>query len=213
MAPGPAEFPGFAAIVLAGGQGERLGGADKPGLRIGGRSMLATVVGVAVSAGAQAVVVVGPRRPGLGPLVRFTSEQPPGAGPVPALRAGLRLVTASWLLLLAADLPFLRAEHLRALVEAASRADGRESAGSAVLADPSGSAQWLVSAWRTADLRAALAGYRGDSLHGVLAPLRPAEVTIATGGGPPPWLDCDTPGDLAMALEWVRREETDEHAV
>ena len=188
------------AVVLAGGRGERLGGADKPGLVIGGRSVLGTVAAAATAVGARSVVVVGPARPGLGLAVRFTSERPPGSGPVLALRAGLRLVTEPWLLLLAADLPFLRSEHLCALLDAGA------SAGSAVLADDTGAAQWLASVWRTADLRAAVAGYRGDSLRGVLAPLRPVQVTLSAAGGPPPWLDCDTPSDLAMAQDWARRE-------
>ncbi len=192
-------MPEFAAVVLAGGRGERLGGADKPGLLIGDRSLLAAVVGAATAAGAQSVVVVGPARPGLGPgQAQFTSERPPGSGPVPALRAGLHLVTEAWLLLLAADLPFLRSEHLCALLDAAA------SAGSAVLADDTGAAQWLASAWRTADLRGAVAGYLGDSLRGVLAPLHPVQVTLPADGGPPPWLDCDTPSDLAAARRWAR---------
>jgi molybdenum cofactor guanylyltransferase len=35
---------GYAAIVLAGGEGRRLGGPGKPGLAVGGRSMLARVL-------------------------------------------------------------------------------------------------------------------------------------------------------------------------
>jgi molybdopterin-guanine dinucleotide biosynthesis protein A len=111
---------------------------------------------------------------------------------VPALRAGLLLVTEPWLLLLAADLPFLRDAHLRELVAAAGQAGG------AALVDDDGREQWLVSCWRADDLRTALAAYRGHSLGGLLGPLRPAEVSWPAGQAAP-WLDCDTPEDLAAA--------------
>jgi molybdopterin-guanine dinucleotide biosynthesis protein A len=134
--------------------------------------------------------------------IDFTTERPPGAGPVPALRAGLLLVTEPWLLLLAADLPFLRDSHLRELVAAARQSGG------AMLVDDHARAQWLVSCWRADALRTALAGYRGGSLGGLLGPLRGAELTRAglagaglaiPAGQAPPWLDCDTPEDLAAA--------------
>jgi molybdopterin-guanine dinucleotide biosynthesis protein A len=206
----------LAALVLAGGLARRLGGADKPGIAIGGRPMVTAVAAAAAGAGATHLVVVGPPRPGLaGDLaaqgyavaVEFTTEQPPGAGPVPALRAGLRLVTAPWMFLLAADLPFLRDSHLRALLTAAR---GQRASG-AMLVDDQGRPQWLASCWRAADL-AALAGYQGSSLGGVLGPLRPVEVILASDQAPP-WLDCDTPQDVAAAraLGTDRREADDEH--
>ncbi|NUW41709.1 molybdenum cofactor guanylyltransferase [Nonomuraea rhodomycinica] len=110
---------GYDAVVLAGGEARRLGGADKPGLVVGGRTLLERVAG-AVS-GAGRVVVVGPARdlPG----VVFTQEDPPGGGPVPALRAGLREVTAPRVVLLAADLPFLTPPHISALLAAADAPD------------------------------------------------------------------------------------------
>jgi len=198
------------AVVLAGGRAHRLGGADKPGVRISGRSLLATVASAAIGAGARRVVIVGPPRPDLiaevvdggADRIEFTSEQPPGAGPVPALRAGLELVTQPRLVLLAADLPFLRDAHVRALVAAA---DG--PAGGAILVDGQGHPQWLVSCWRTESLRSALDGYQGSSLGGLLGPLRPAEVAIgADGGQPPPWLDLDTREDVAEALALARQD-------
>jgi molybdopterin-guanine dinucleotide biosynthesis protein A len=197
---GEREDQSIAAVVLAGGQARRLGGADKPGISIGGRTLVSLVVDAAAQAGAGRIVVVGPSRPGLatpGATIEFTRERPPGGGPVPALRAGLRLVTESWLLLLAADVPFLRARHLRALLLAA-RPSGR-----AVLADDHGRPQWLCGCWRAADLRLAMTGYLGGSLRGALEPLRPVLVGIeVTATEPPPWLDCDSPPDIAAARAW-----------
>jgi molybdopterin-guanine dinucleotide biosynthesis protein A len=196
--------------VLAGGRARRLGGADKPAIEVGGRTLLGAVTTAAASAGASHLVLVGPARPELAtalpgdPHVEFTTERPPGAGPVPALRAGLALVIEPWLLLLAADLPFLRDSHLRELVAAAEH-----SHAGALLVDGRDRPQWLVSCWRTACLRTALAGYEGSSLGGLLGPLRAREVAVPAGNAPP-WLDCDTPEDVAGARALTRGSETDD---
>ena len=127
--------------MLAGGCASRLGGADKPALVVGERSLLASVVSAAAGAGARLVVVVGPPRPGLvlaaGGL-REVREEPPGSGPVPALRRGLAEVAAPWVLVLAADLPFIRAGHLTSLLAAAA---GTRPAAAAILADDTGRPQ------------------------------------------------------------------------
>jgi molybdopterin-guanine dinucleotide biosynthesis protein A len=202
--------PQFDAIILAGGRGARLGGADKPGLVVGSSTMAATAARAAVTAGAGQIILVGPDRPDVtavtgagagraGGLV-VTREDPPGAGPVPALRAGLAEAGARWVAVLAADLPFLRGDQLRRLLAAAC---GSSSAG-AVIADESGAAQWLAGCWRTDRLRAALAAYQGSSLRGLLGPLRPVLVQDAgPRDGPSPWLDCDTPSELAAARAWL----------
>ncbi|HEX3489758.1 MAG TPA: NTP transferase domain-containing protein [Streptosporangiaceae bacterium] len=196
--------PDLDAVILAGGRASRLDGADKPGLVVGSQSLAAAVAGAAVQAGARRVILVGPRRPGLasvappGGLV-FTREAPPGAGPVPALRAGLSQARAPWVAVLAADLPFLRAIHLRSILDAATEA-GR----GAVLADDTGRAQWLTGCWALADLQAALAVYPGASLGGLLGPLEPVLVRCPPAAGePPPWLDCDTQAELAAARAWT----------
>ena len=185
----------FGIIILAGGRGSRLGGQDKPGLVVGKRTLLGSVVAAGTAAGARQVIVVGPERPGLD-RVSFVSEQPPGTGPVPALRRGLAEAPPPWVAVLAADLPFLREAHLGALVAAAAGQHG------AVLVDGAGRPQWLAGCWRTGILRRAAASYRGTSLQGLLSPLSPVLVSVAPAPGePPPWLDCDTPEDLRRARE------------
>jgi molybdopterin-guanine dinucleotide biosynthesis protein A len=139
--------------------------------------------------------------------VEFTCEQPQFAGPVAALAAGLGVVRDRWVLLLAADLPFLRPGHLRAVAEAAERASG-----GAVLLDDEGRHQWLTSCWPAGTLREAMAGYAGRSLGGLLGPLSPAPVRLEcatpdSGDAGPPWLDCDTPEDLAAARRLARLQE------
>ena len=202
--------PDFDVVILAGGRGTRLGGADKPGLVVGSSTMAAAVLGAAVAAGARQVVLVGPPRADLArisaPLpggLTVVREDPPGTGPVPALRVGLAPVRAPWVAVLAADLPFLRGEQLRALLDVAS---GGQPAG-AVMADAGGAAQWLAGCWRTAGLRSALLEYRGSSLRGLFGPLHPVLISQATPSSePPPWLDCDTPAELAAARLAAARE-------
>jgi molybdopterin-guanine dinucleotide biosynthesis protein A len=184
-------------MILAGGRGSRLGGHDKPGLVVGDRTLIGSVVAAGTAAGARQVIVVGPQRPGLDG-VSFVGEQPPGAGPVPALRRGLAEASEPWVAVLAADLPFLRAAHLGALLRAAAGHHG------AVLVDDAGRPQWLVGCWRTGALRHAAAGYDGTSLRGLLGPLTPVLVSLMPAPGePPPWLDCDTPDDLRRARGWL----------
>ncbi|HZB32717.1 MAG TPA: DUF6457 domain-containing protein [Streptosporangiaceae bacterium] len=196
--PGAGPVTPYDAVILAGGAARRLGGIDKPGALVGGRPLVVTVA--AAVPGAGRLVVVGPPRPEL-PDAIAVREEPPGAGPVPALRAGLAEVTASWTLLLAADLPFLRPAHVADLLTAAGAAGAVDSAG-AVLVDDAGKDQWLAGAWRTERLRRALRGYAGASLRGVLAPLAPVRVRLPAGDRPP-WYDCDTTRDLAMARRRV----------
>ncbi|MQA84632.1 MAG: NTP transferase domain-containing protein [Streptosporangiales bacterium] len=185
----------YDAVLLAGGGAKRLGGVDKPGLELGGRTLVERVAEAA--AGARRLILVGPSRPRLSRAI-VTRERPPGAGPVPALRAGLAHVQAAWVAVLAADLPFLVAAHIDALRTAA-----REHAG-AVLLDGSGREQWLTGVWRTAALRAALDAYDGVSLRGLLGPLRPERLALRVSeGAPPPWLDCDTIGDVTSAKGWM----------
>ena len=204
----------FDTLILAGGRAARMGGADKAGLAVGAAPMLVSVARAAAAAGTSRLILVGPPRPG--PIeddlallaagrtgwLTWVQEEPPGSGPVAGLRCGLAEATAAWVVLLATDLPFLTAAHLTALVMARPQAVG------VVAADTAGHSQWLTSCWHTSVLKSALTAYGGNSLHGVLEPLNPATIRLeATVGDPPPWLDCDTPDDLATARRARSRVE------
>jgi molybdopterin-guanine dinucleotide biosynthesis protein A len=204
----------FDAVVLAGGQATRAGGIDKPAQVVGKQPLLAAVTSAAVAAGAGKVIVVGPERAGLLPVgqeSRFTvvREDPPGSGPVAALRTGLATVTAPLAAVLAADLPFLRAHHLALLLAAVSSSNT-----GVLLVDDTGRQQWLAGCWRTAALREGLASYQGRSLHGLMDPLGPVLLHYPRAAGEPPaWLDCDTVEDLARAREWEQKlERVHEHS-
>ncbi|MFF3450782.1 NTP transferase domain-containing protein [Streptomyces sp. NPDC002667] len=105
---------GYDAVVLAGGAARRLGGEDKPGVRVGGRTLLDRVLAACADA-TRTVVVAGPR-PTARP-VAWAREDPPGGGPLAALDAGLRLTEAPHVLVLSADLPFLEEKTVRRLLD------------------------------------------------------------------------------------------------
>lgn len=195
----------FAAIVLAGGAGRRLGGPAKPALPVGGRSMLGRVLGAV--ADAAPVVVVGKAPVDLPATVRATLEDPPGSGPVSAVAAGMALLphAADHVAVLAADLPFLTPQAMgdlrRRLID--STVDG------VLYVDADGRRQFLCGVWHAAPLRAAIdrlstgRGVAGASMRALLTDLDVREVAW-TEPGPPPWFDCDTDEDLRQAEEWAR---------
>ncbi|MFJ9980373.1 NTP transferase domain-containing protein [Streptomyces cyaneofuscatus] len=190
----------YDVIVLAGGAAKRLGGADKPAVRVGGRALLDRVL--AACPGAGATVVVGGRRPTSRP-VTWTREVPEGGGPLAALGAGVRLTTAERVLVLSADLPFLGPATVEALLAAAGE-DGRDGA---LCTDADGRDQPLVAVYRGEPLRRELALIATE--HGGLAglPLRllTGELVLArVDAGPYAAFDCDTWDDIAAARARIR---------
>jgi molybdopterin-guanine dinucleotide biosynthesis protein A len=158
----------FDAVVLAGGGAVRLGGVDKPSLEFAGRSALERVLDA--SGAAQRQIVVGPRRE-LARRVIWCREEPPGAGPVAAIGAGIRHATAPYVAVLAGDLPLLDGVAVHRLVDAARRCDG------AVLVDAAGDRQVLAAVYAREPLLARLAdvAFTG-AVRRLVAPLRLAEV-------------------------------------
>uniref|UniRef100_A0AAU2JTY8 Molybdenum cofactor guanylyltransferase n=1 Tax=Streptomyces sp. NBC_00049 TaxID=2903617 RepID=A0AAU2JTY8_9ACTN len=198
----------YDAIVLAGGAARRLGGADKPALSVGGRTLLDRVLDAC--ADARTTVVVGGRR-GTSRPVRWTREDPPGGGPVAALDAGLRQTTAELVLVLSADLPFLDRDTVRALLDGARSAGGAYTADGALLRDATGRDQPLVAAYRAEPLRREIALLATE--HGNLAglPLRAltGELELARVSAQPlASFDCDTWDDLAAARARIREHGT-----
>ncbi|MFJ2783461.1 MULTISPECIES: NTP transferase domain-containing protein [unclassified Streptomyces] len=192
-------------VVLAGGAARRLGGSDKPGVRIGGRTLLDRVLAACPDAGR--TVVVGAPRPTLRP-VRWTREEPPGGGPTAALGAGVRETGADVLLVFSADLPFLDDTTVRDLLTAL---DEDPRADAALLTDAGGRDQPLVAAYRSGPLRRALDGLARD--HGALAHLPLRHLTallrpVRVPAGPLASFDCDTWEDIATARARIREHGT-----
>jgi molybdopterin-guanine dinucleotide biosynthesis protein A len=177
----------FDAIVLAGGSARRLDGADKPALMIGGRTLLDRVIDAAH--GAERIVVVGPERETRTHVLQVR-EDPPGAGPVAAVAAGLGLVQQAWCLVLAADLPWI-APAVPLLLTAARGADA------AVLVT-AGQRNHLAAVWRTDALRAAVR--RLGQLADAPARALYTGVAVTEVHDDRDWgQDCDTWDDVAHA--------------
>jgi molybdopterin-guanine dinucleotide biosynthesis protein A len=208
-------MPGYAAMVLAGGAGRRLGGVAKASLEVGGRPLLERVL--AAVPDARPRIVVGPNQlaSGLPVDVAVTSEEPPGGGPVAAAAAGLALLPPGigFVALLAADLPFLTRSAVADLrrVAAAPTLDG------ALFVDSEGRPQLLCAVWRLASLTSRLNSLRvergrldGAALRDLVGGMRIGQIPEYRRAGadsaPPPWFDCDTEADLTDAERWV-----DEH--
>jgi len=190
--------PPYAAVVLAGGAARRMGGQAKPELLLAGRRLLDRVLDAVPDA--EPRIVVGPAL-GVPAGVRQIQEEPPGGGPVAGLAAALALVPTAWLVLLAADLPFLTAAVIRTLLTSAAGRDG------ALLTDDTGRDQLLISALSVPALAAALSrlpSVDGAPLHRVLGRLDVARVSWQVAPGtPPPWWDCDRVEDLEQARRWI----------
>ncbi len=194
------------AVILAGGRGSRLGGMDKPALRLGERTLLD--IAIAASVGGR-IVVVGPDRD-LPAGVTGVVEDPPGGGPAAAVVSGVRLLADlpddALVAVLASDLPGITRDTVTGLCAALSGADPADTTGGvppggAVLVDPSGRRQYLIGVWRRGMLTWA-SGRRpewsGVALRDLIAPIAILEVP----GSALETADIDTPDDWR---NWERR--------
>ncbi len=198
---------GLSAVVLSGGRGSRLGGVSKAALRVGGVALLDGVLDALAAAGVRDVVVVGdPPSPDRAtrPGVRVTREDPPFAGPLAAVAAGLDLVPDGEheVVLLACDLPRSPALLELLLENEAERSDPAAPGAGRAVVDAAGRTQWLAGRYAVGPLRAAIDAVRaergtleGASLRAALARLELERVPDRGGAS----LDVDTPEDLAAA--------------
>jgi molybdopterin-guanine dinucleotide biosynthesis protein A len=178
---------GFDAIVLAGGVGSRLGGADKAELRIGGVRLLDRVLDAVAEA--ERIVVVGPKRSSTR-SVTWARESPPGGGPAAAIAAGLTETASRIVVVLAVDLPGITVDTVHSIVSAVEH-DG------AVLVDDSGRDQVLAAAYRRDGLTARLESFdelEGVALRDVVGGMSLQRVSATTAAR-----DLDTWDDVAAA--------------
>lgn len=193
----PDGLDGYDAVLLAGGAARRMQGLDKALLDVGGQTTLMRIL--TAVADARAVVICGPRRPGVTD-VRWVLESPPGGGPVAGLAAGLGEVTEPLVAVLACDLPFVTAQTIVRLTAAARTCEG------ALIVDGAGVRQPLCAVYQTGPLRAALDLLEtpyGASMRDLIAPLRLAEVSEQAAES----VDIDDADDLARA----RAAEAEHH--
>jgi molybdopterin-guanine dinucleotide biosynthesis protein A len=160
----PEPFPDY-VILLTGGGGRRLGGADKAAIRVGGNTLLDRAIRGACG---RPVIIVGPT-PDTAADVTVTREDPPGGGPAAGVAAGVAAIAALHppadvgvlVAVQAVDQAGVTPDTWRRLTAAAQRAPG------AVLTE-GGRRQYGVGVFPLASLVAGSAS-RGD-WHG--APLR-----------------------------------------
>jgi molybdopterin-guanine dinucleotide biosynthesis protein A len=177
----------FSAVVLAGGTAARMGGADKAGIELDGRTLLQHALDAVVDA--VEVVVVGDPVPTDVPAT-FVREDPSYGGPAAALLTGLGalLEAAPTVVVLAVDMPRVTPHTLHRLRLATAGHDG------SALVDATGRRQ-LAMALDVGALRAAASTYRaghGLPLRDLLAPLDLVEVAATGDEG----RDVDTWSDL-----------------
>ena len=186
----------MAAVVLTGGSGLRLGGADKASIEVDGITLLERAITATVSA--DEVVVVGPQvltsRP-----VTWTQEDPVDGGPAAGLLAGLDalLVAPELVCVLAVDMPRVTPSTVSRLL-AVVREDDAEAA---VLVDEEGSRALLAGIYRfSALMRARPAEHEEEHalpMHSLVSTLRLSGVA-AVGGED---RDVDTWKDLEELRE------------
>lgn len=226
---------GLDAVILAGGRAERLDGASKPDLVVGGRRLLATAIAAARAAACERIVVVGP--PELeAPGCLVVREDPPFGGPVAALAAGLDALGPPGgrgapeaplgpaggrgapegrvsrphedVLVLACDMPDAEAAVARLV---AGRATARAADG-ICLVDASGRTQWLAAVYSRAALERAFEALRGAdgdpaAVHGAAMRRLAASLDLAVVADDGTTHDIDTWHDLAEARA-ARQEAT-----
>jgi molybdopterin-guanine dinucleotide biosynthesis protein A len=189
----------FPVIVLAGGEGSRIGG-NKPWRMIGGETLLARAVRKARrwSPDVHVSVREGSGYSGDMPLLR---DEPAVPGPLGGLAAGLRLTRQGGreaVLILPCDMPFLPDDL-------ADRLGGEMDAKAVALAESGGQLHPVCGVWRAQALDR-LDEYLGSgrrSLRGFAATLGYAAI-VWSAGPPDPFFNINSEDDLRQAEAIVR---------
>jgi len=113
------EYPDVTLAIIAGGKGERLGGVAKGLLVVDGRPVLEHLLALSPLFGDVLLVANAPA-----PYARFNvrtvGDAIPGRGAPGGVHAALEAARTEWVLAVACDMPFVRAEAVRPLLAARS---------------------------------------------------------------------------------------------
>jgi molybdopterin-guanine dinucleotide biosynthesis protein A len=195
--------PATFGLVLAGGRARRMGGADKPLLRLGGTTILERVLsrlvpqcaGVALNANGD------PTRFAFAGLTVVADDVPDFAGPLAGVLAGLDFLAARrpdtlWLVTVPGDCPFLPGDLVARLHAV------RERTGKTLACARSG--EWthpVIGLWPVglrADLRRTLVE-QGESKVGGFAARHGAAIAEWPTEPVDPFFNVNTPEDAAEA--------------
>ncbi|MBP2001854.1 molybdopterin-guanine dinucleotide biosynthesis protein A [Paenibacillus shirakamiensis] len=105
----------FTAIVIAGGISSRMG-TNKAELKFGGHSLMERTVHMLATITSHVLIVANNATPYQELGYRIISDEFPGKGPLAGIHAGLMASTTTWNLILACDMPFVLAPHIKTLI-------------------------------------------------------------------------------------------------
>lgn len=190
-------------LILAGGEGRRMGGADKALLPLGGRSLLAHVADrfepqverLALSANGD------PKRFAAFGFPVLTDEQDTRLGPMAGLLAGLDWLATNGgthLATVSVDTPFPPCDLVPRLLLAGNLTNGL------AIAESHGRAHPTCGLWPLglrAPLRAALSA--GERRIGHWAATNGAAHALFAGTDPDPFFNVNQPEDLTRAETWL----------
>ena len=201
----------IAGVILAGGRGERLGGADKALLSVGGRRLIdrvAEVLGIC----SPLLVAYGPPRTapdygidGLTPVGDLVAEY---GGPLAGVAAAAALLEATgshaeFLVVAAVDAPFLPTDFVARLLDGIGPAP-------CALAAYAGQPYPTNSIWRLEALRGLPAGVRDGtaphSLKRLAGMLGGTTIEWPASAGGDPFANANTPEELAELRRRADRE-------
>lgn len=184
-------------IIVAGGEGRRMGGVDKASLKLNGIRFIDHLLQDLAGIPTDKVIVVTPREDlKLGGNVLRCSEEPPLGGPVAGIEAAIKLCSADYVAVIAVDAPY----SARALAPLEEKLLGHPHASAAAI-ESEGFLQPLCAVWKRVDLLGALGAVaeaaggsvRNQSVRAVLRSA-PGEVLSVPATGAE--RDVDTPADL-----------------
>ena len=190
----------LSVILLAGGSSRRMG-SNKANIEFGDGTLLTFQLKQIPST--YSVVVVGEtidiRPEKTGPTITCTRENPPGAGPVAALAAGLELVNTPAIALIAVDAPFALPRLLQCTLDPNSHA--------LIPREHGGKIQYLAGLYRSESLRLALkqlGSPANKSMRELTAHLPSIDYLELGTEDASDFMDIDTPQDLVTAREFLR---------
>jgi molybdenum cofactor guanylyltransferase len=185
-----------AGAILAGGLARRFGGVAKGLEEIGGVRIVDRLLAPLRDVTSEVVLVgAAPAVAAALPALRAVPDEAPGSGPLGGMIAALR-ATGRDTLVVAWDMPFVEAKHLRPLLDAGADAE-------VVAWEVDGGVEPLCALYRASAARPLAASFAAGerSPREALRLLRVHLVRRAASEGPSPFTSINTPEQLEAARQ------------